>query len=156
MRREGDALKRACLRACPCLESRLQDSFPALAAQFASCAQSYSSCTERTSESGSISVYTGPSGGERPVSVVGDAALRSNGPAFAHKYSSTSCGIPGQRGSTASFWRSLGNQGTSEQQCGRSFSAQALPAKEADGPQPLGFVKGGYSVEQFPPERVCT
>ena len=36
----------------------------------------------------------------------------------------------------------------------RSFSAQPLPAKHMDGPEPLGFVKGGYSVEQFPPDKV--
>ena len=149
-------LERACLRACPCLESRLHNFFPALAARFASRAPSECSCTESTSESGCTSVYTGPSGGERPVSVLGNAALSSNGFAFAHKHSSGSCEISGQKGSTAKLWRSLGNQRISGQQCGRSFSAQALPAKEADGPQPLGFVKGGYSVEQFPPEKVCT
>ena len=39
-------------------------------------------------------------------------------------------------------------------QC-RSFSAQALPSKQSDEAEPLGFVRGGYSVEQFPPDKVC-
>ena len=37
----------------------------------------------------------------------------------------------------------------------RPFSAQPLPVKHADVSEPLGFVKGGYSVEQFPPDKVC-
>lgn len=39
-------------------------------------------------------------------------------------------------------------------QC-RSFSAQALPSKQSDEAEPQGFVRGGYSVEQFPPDKVC-
>jgi hypothetical protein len=144
------------MRACLCLESRLQKSFPALAARFASCAPSPSSCTERTSEVVNTVLYTVPSGGESPAFTVEDAALSTSQPAFAYKYSSSSCGISGQRGFTARLRRSLGKQRASNQRCGRSFSAQAVPAKEADGSQPLGFVKGGYSVDQFPPEKVCT
>ena len=36
----------------------------------------------------------------------------------------------------------------------RSFSAQPLPAKPMEGHEPLGFVKGGYNVEHFPPDKV--
>ena len=51
--------------------------------------------------------------------------------------------------------RPAGSSGPAGRAQCRSFSAQALPSKQSDEAEPLGFVRGGYSVEQFPPDKVC-
>ena len=51
--------------------------------------------------------------------------------------------------------RPAGSLGLPGQVHCRCFSAQALPSKQPDEAEPLGFVRGGYSVEQFPPDKVC-
>ena len=143
------ALRRACWKACGDPVSGLQESFPALAARFAASAapigsrsswsdaktHCYQSCDEPEGADAAAS---------RPESSFSGAGSSPG------KWSGAS-----QKAGTPLPWASAG--GTSYRNCQscRRFSAQPLPVKHADVPEPLGFVKGGYSVEQFPPDKVC-
>lgn len=141
-------LRRAWWTTCADHGSGLQNAFPALAARFAACAASAHSKT--SCKSAPTSLADPP---EEPGRA--DAAVSTSASGF--QYSQND---PGKRGDASKqacipiLQASAGSRLHSLQGGCRSFSAQPLPLKHAEGPEPLGFVKGGYSVEQFPPDKV--
>ena len=147
MSKAFSSLRRACLEACGYPHSGLQNSFPALTARFAACAASAESSTSvqdaQLSPHGSIE----ESGGA-------DAAFtRSGSGPPCVKDGPGNGGSPPQLACIPLLRATSSTSHIPRQDC-RSFSAQPLPVRHADGPEPLGFVKGGYSVEQFPPDKV--
>jgi len=149
MIREYGDLRRACLRACPILNSGLQSSFPALAARYSS-VKSTSSCTGGSFRTTSTDDCTAISS----EAAASDAAVSRAGLTWTcSQYAPGSGNVnSSNQACKPSVWTSVGRLIDTGQQSCRSFSAQPLPA---NGPEPLGFVKGGYSVEQFPPDKAC-
>ncbi len=145
----GD-VRRACLRACPTLNSGLQSSFPALAARYSS-EDSTSSCKGGDSFRDTCREDCAAISSEAAAS---DAAVSRSGLSWTcSQYAPSSENVhSSQQACKPSLWTSAGRLIDTGQQSCRSFSAQPLPA---NGPEPLGFVKGGYSVEQFPPDKAC-
>ncbi len=145
----GD-LRRACLRACPSLNAGLQSSFPALAARYSS-EKSISSFKVGESFRDTFAEGCAAISSEAAVSVA--AVSRNDISWTCSQYAPGSRNVkPSQQACKSSLWTSVGRLVDTGQQSCRSFSAQPLPA---NGPEPLGFVKGGYSVEQFPPDKAC-
>ncbi len=140
------ALRRACWTACADPSTGLQNnSFPALAARFAASAAP----AESRTYCNSAQLFSSDSTGDPGRADAANSRNRSGLPCTG--------GGHDKRGSAPQQARMLWAAGslshTPWHSC-RSFSAQPLPAKHMDGPEPLGFVKGGYSVEQFPPDKV--
>ena len=143
-------LRRACWKACSDHSVGLQKSFPALAARFAACAASAES---KTSCEGAPEVFFDPP--EEPERA--DGAISSHPIGF--QRSQNGFGKRSKAPEQACIpmpWASAGSRRHTLRNGCRPFSAQPLPTKHADGPEPLGFVKGGYSVEQFPPDKVIS
>lgn len=154
MHRSCDALTRAWLRSCPSAASSPPNSFPALAARFAGCVRSEASISESVASSQPNNRSS--SLGDCPNPAYSDASLSSPGNSYGRsQHASWVRGEPvAQQSSGRGLWTPpSASLGAAQHLC-RPFSAQAVPVRQSDEPDRLGFVKGGYTVDQFPPDKV--